>query len=116
MWSDRPNEVQQSIRWCHHWPPSQTVALHLCAHAWFDDQDQDDSHHHSYEGGPQVVGDGQDPHTAAGLGLHGGQTWHQTGPQTEDNRQRTTDGKEQTGTTDGGQQDKLMSETVLLVF
>ena len=35
---------------------------------------QDDAHDDGDEGGPQVVGDGENAHAAAGLGVHRRQT------------------------------------------
>ena len=49
----------------------------LRAGSWVDDEHQDDAHNDGDEGGPQVVGDGQDTQTAAGFGVHGGQAGHE---------------------------------------
>lgn len=72
-----PDEVEQGVGRGHDGTPSQPVALHLRPHAGFDDDDEHDADHHGDEGGPQVVGDGQDAHPTAGLGLHGRQAGHQ---------------------------------------
>jgi len=75
-----PDEVEQGIGRGHDGPPSQMVALHIRPHARFDDDDEQDADHYGDEGGPQVVGDGQDANPTARLRLHRRQTRHQTTP------------------------------------
>jgi len=52
------------------------ASLLLRTGARVDDEHQDDADNDGDEGGPQVVGDGQDTQTPAGLGVHGGQARH----------------------------------------
>lgn len=85
-----PDQVEQGVRRRHDGSAAQTVAVHLRPHARFDDEDEHDAHHHGDEGGPQVVGDGEDTHPAARLGLHRRQARHQTGPE---QRTRTQQGQ-----------------------
>lgn len=54
------------------------VIIFLRAGSWVDDEHQNDAHDDSDEGRPQVVGDGQNPQTAACLCVHGWEARHQT--------------------------------------
>lgn len=47
------------------------MIIFLRSSSWVDDEHQNDAHDDSDEGRPQVVGDGQDPQTAACLCVHG---------------------------------------------
>ena len=53
------------------------TGLLLRAGSRVDDEHQDDTDDDGDEGGPEVVGDGQDPQPAAGLGVHGRQAGHE---------------------------------------
>lgn len=73
-----PDEVQQSVSGGHDWTWTCMMIIFLCAGPWVDDEHQNDAHDDSDEGRPQVVGDGQDPQTAACLCVHGWEARHQT--------------------------------------
>ena len=76
--SDSPDEVEQGVGRGHDGPAAQPVTVHLRPDAGLDDDDEQNADHHSDEGGPQVVRDGQDAHPTARLRLHRRQTGHQT--------------------------------------
>lgn len=74
-----PDEVQQGVSRGHDRPWARMVIIFLRAGSWVDDEHQYDAYDDSDEGRPQVIGDGQDPQTAARLCVHGWEARHKTG-------------------------------------
>ena len=73
-----PDEVEQGVRGGHDGARAAVVSgLLLRAGPRVNDEHQGDTHDDGDEGGPEVVGDGQDPQPPAGLGVHGGQAGHE---------------------------------------
>lgn len=73
-----PDEVQEGVCRCHDRTWAGMVVVFLWSRPRVNDQHQHDANNDSNEGGPQVVGDGQDTQSAAGLRVHGWQARHKT--------------------------------------
>lgn len=76
LWPASPDKVQQGVGRGHDGPRTQPLTLHLRPHTGFDGDDEHDADHYCDEGGPQVVGDGEDAHPTTRLRLHWRQTRH----------------------------------------
>lgn len=75
--SDSPDEVQQGVSRAGDGLAAVLRVLLLGGAPRVDDGHHDDAHHHGHEGGPQVVGHGDEAQPAGALGVQGGQSRHQ---------------------------------------